>query len=67
MEEDIKNYNEITFEQYVRHKGIPEWEIAWNKKMKNILKNDDPTGRLREKREENIKYWEGIKNVKTST
>lgn len=63
---DLKNYKEIKFTDYVKHKGEPEWEVAWNKRMLDLI-DKDPTGGAREKRLNNIKYWEEKrKNVKRS-
>lgn len=54
---NIENYKEIKFVEYVEHKGEPDWEIAWNKKMLDLI-DKDPTGGLKEKRLQNIEYWE---------
>lgn len=54
---DLGNYKEIKFTEYVKHKGEPEWEIAWNKKQLELI-DRDPTGGYKEKRINNIKYWE---------
>ena len=64
---NIKNYREIKFTEYVKHKGEPDWEIAWNKRMLELI-DKHPTGGLKEKRLKNIKYWEKRKteNVKRS-
>ncbi len=61
----MEDYEKITFKEYIKHKGIPDWEIAWNKRMLNLI-DRDPTGGYREKRLKNIKYWEEekLKNVK---
>lgn len=61
----IENYKEIKFTEYVKHKGEPEWEIAWNRKMLELI-SIDPTGEAREKRLENIEHWKEKLNVKRS-
>lgn len=60
-EKKIENYKEIKFTEYIEHKGEPEWEIAWNKKMLELIEKD-PTGGYREKRLKNIRHWEEVKN-----
>ena len=66
-QELLKNYNEIKFTDYVKNKGNPDWEIAWNKRMLELI-DEDPTGGAKEKRLKNIRLWEEIKrkNVKRS-
>ena len=61
----IENYKEIKFTEYVKHKGEPEWEIAWNRKMLELI-SIDPTGEAREKRLKNIEHWKEKLNVKRS-
>ena len=46
---NLENYKEIKFTEYVEHKGNPDWEIAWNKRMLELI-DKDPTGGLKEKR-----------------
>lgn len=60
VERDPTSYRELKFVDYIKHKGIPEYEIAFNKKMLELIERD-PTGGYREKRLKNIEYWEGIK------
>ena len=60
-EKKIENYKEIKFTEYIEHKGECEWEIAWNKKMLELIEKD-PTGGYREKRLKNIRDWEEVKN-----
>lgn len=63
----IENYREIKFTEYVKHKGEPDWEIAWNKRMLELI-DKDPTGGAKEKRLKNIRRWEEVKekNAKRS-
>lgn len=62
-----ENYREIKFTEYVKHKGEPDWEIAWNKRMLELI-DKDPTGGAKEKRLKNIRRWEEVKekNAKRS-
>lgn len=62
-----ENYREIKFTEYVKHKGEPDWEIAWNKRMLELI-DKDPTGEAKEKRLKNIRRWEEVKekNAKRS-
>ncbi len=55
--EKIKDYKNMKFTEYVKHKGEPEWEIAWNKRQLELI-GHDITGGHKEKRLNNIKYWE---------
>lgn len=57
MQED---YKEIKFTDYVKHKGEADWEIAWNKRMLELI-DKDPTGGYKEKRLKNIIFWEEVK------
>lgn len=57
----FENYNEIKFSEYVKNKGNADWEIAWNKRMLELI-DKDPTGGAKEKRLKNIQYWEEVKN-----
>ena len=57
---NIKNYKELSFGEYVKNKGNPEYEIAFHRKMMELI-DRDPTGGYKEKRLKKIKYWEGIK------
>ena len=63
----IEDYRKIKFTEYVKHKGEPDWEIAWNKRMLELI-DKDPTGGAKEKRLKNIRHWEEVKgkNVKRS-
>ena len=54
------NYKEIKFTEYVKHKGEANWEIAWNRRMLELI-DKDPTGGAKEKRLRNIKHWEEVK------
>lgn len=57
----LENYNEIKFSEYIKNKGNADWEIAWNKRMLELI-DKDPTGGAKEKRIRNIKYWEKVRN-----
>ena len=57
----IESYREIKFTEYVKHKGEPDWEIAWNKRMLELI-DKDPTGGAKEKRLKNIRRWEEVKD-----
>ena len=64
----LENYTEMKFTEYVRHKGDPEWEIAWNKRQIELINKEPNTCmaiEAREKRLNNIKYWEEKKKSAT--